>query len=58
MVADERSGVPGRRSHTGAVDLHGQTHARGFYQQLGYAAYGELFSEAGIEHISTRKELQ
>jgi predicted GNAT family N-acyltransferase len=40
-----------------AIELHAQTHARGFYQQLGYAAYGDLFSEAGIEHISMRKEL-
>ena len=40
-----------------AVELHAQTHARGFYQQLGYAAYGDLFSEAGIEHVSMRKEL-
>jgi predicted GNAT family N-acyltransferase len=41
-----------------AVELHAQMHARGFYQQLGYAAYGDLFSEAGIVHISMRKELQ
>jgi predicted GNAT family N-acyltransferase len=41
-----------------AVELHAQTHARSFYQQLGYAAYGDFFSEAGIEHISMRKELQ
>jgi predicted GNAT family N-acyltransferase len=41
-----------------AVELHAQAHARGFYQQLGYAAYGDMFSEAGIEHISMRKELQ
>lgn len=41
-----------------AVELHAQAHARGFYQQLGYAAHGGLFSEAGIEHISMRKELQ
>ena len=41
-----------------AVELHAQAHARGFYQQLGYAAYGDLFSEAGIDHISMRKELQ
>lgn len=40
------------------VELHAQTHACGFYQQLGYAAHGELFSEAGIEHISMRKELR
>src|SRR5487761_822932 len=37
-----------------AVELHAQAHARGFYQQLGYAAYGASFSEAGIEHISMR----
>jgi predicted GNAT family N-acyltransferase len=41
-----------------AAELHAQTHARSFYQQLGYAAYGDLFSEAGIEHISMRKESQ
>ena len=41
-----------------AVELHAQAHARGFYQQLGYAAYGDLFSEAGIEHIGMRKQLQ
>ena len=40
-----------------AVELHAQTHACGFYQQLGYAAYGEVFFEAAIEHISMRKEL-
>ena len=41
-----------------AVELHAQAHARGFYQQLGYAAYGDSFSEAGIDHVSMRKELQ
>jgi predicted GNAT family N-acyltransferase len=41
-----------------AVELHAQAHARGFYQQLGYAAYGGSFSEAGIEHINMRKKLQ
>lgn len=41
-----------------AVELHAQTHACGFYQQLGYAAYGDLFSEAGIEHINMRKKLR
>ena len=40
-----------------AVELHAQTHARGFYQRLGYAAYGDLFAEAGIEHVSMRKQL-
>ena len=40
-----------------SVQLHAQTQARRFYEQLGYAAYGDLFSEAGIEHISMIKEL-
>ena len=40
-----------------AVELHAQTHACSFYQQLGYAAYGDVFFEAAIEHISMRKEL-
>jgi len=32
--------------------LHAQTHARGFYEKLGFAAYGEEFEEAGIPHIA------
>ncbi|MCL2362309.1 MAG: GNAT family N-acetyltransferase [Defluviitaleaceae bacterium] len=31
--------------------LHAQTHARGFYEKLGFTAYGEEFEEAGIPHI-------
>jgi predicted GNAT family N-acyltransferase len=41
-----------------AVELHAQAHARGFYQRLGYAAYGESFLEAGIEHVSMHKRLR
>jgi predicted GNAT family N-acyltransferase len=40
-----------------AVELHAQTGACGFYQQLGYVPYGDLFFEDGIEHISMRKKL-
>jgi len=32
--------------------LHAQTHARGFYEKLGFKAYGEEFEEAGIPHIA------
>ena len=32
--------------------LHSQTHARGFYEKLGFTAYGEEFEEAGIPHIA------
>lgn len=33
------------------IELHAQRHAAIFYQSLGYAAYGEPFVEAGIEHV-------
>jgi len=32
--------------------LHAQTHARGFYEKLGFVAYGEEFDDAGIPHIA------
>ncbi|MFJ4919238.1 GNAT family N-acetyltransferase [Streptomyces sp. NPDC088725] len=40
-----------------AVDLHAQTHALGFYERLGYDAYGPEFLDAGIEHRSMRRAL-
>ncbi|MFI1352189.1 GNAT family N-acetyltransferase [Streptomyces sp. NPDC020898] len=38
-----------------AVDLHAQTSASGFYERLGYAGYGDEFSEAGIAHLAMRR---
>ena len=32
--------------------IHAQTAARGFYEKLGFEAYGDEFLEAGIRHIS------
>ncbi len=32
------------------VALSAQTHALGFYERLGYAAYGEVFDDAGLPH--------
>lgn len=32
--------------------VHAQTSARGFYEKLGFTAYGEEFDEAGIPHIA------
>lgn len=54
MAALER-----RAAERGArtVDLHAQLHARGFYERLGYAAYGEIFDDAGIDHIAMRKQV-
>ncbi|MEU3618242.1 GNAT family N-acetyltransferase [Streptomyces sp. NPDC006872] len=40
-----------------AVDLHAQTHALGFYERLGYEAYGPEFPDAGIPHRSMRRSL-
>ncbi|MER6468340.1 GNAT family N-acetyltransferase [Streptomyces collinus] len=40
-----------------AVDLHAQTHAMGFYERLGYEAYGPEFLDAGIPHRSMRRAL-
>ncbi|MFD4562463.1 GNAT family N-acetyltransferase [Streptomyces sp. NPDC058469] len=37
-----------------AVDLHAQTHALGFYERLGYEAYGPEFPDAGIPHRAMR----
>jgi predicted GNAT family N-acyltransferase len=41
-----------------AVELHAQLHARRFYEAAGFAAYGEVYLEAGIEHIGMRRELR
>ncbi|MFK4147574.1 GNAT family N-acetyltransferase [Streptomyces sp. NPDC004065] len=40
-----------------AVDLHAQTHALGFYERLGYEAYGPEFPDAGIAHRAMRRAL-
>ncbi|PWQ97578.1 GNAT family N-acetyltransferase [Leucothrix arctica] len=39
------------------VYLGSQKHANGFYQRLGFTAYGEEFMDAGIVHISMEKAL-
>ncbi|WND21616.1 GNAT family N-acetyltransferase [Streptomyces violaceus] len=40
-----------------AVDLHAQTQALGFYERLGYEAYGPEYLEAGIPHQGMRRSL-
>ncbi|MFE2601082.1 GNAT family N-acetyltransferase [Streptomyces sp. NPDC059396] len=40
------------------VDLHAQSHALGFYERLGYEAYGPEFMDAGIPHRSMRRAVQ
>ena len=46
-----------RASGLTAVDMHAQTHALGFYERLGYAAYGPEFPDAGIPHRAMRRAL-
>ncbi|MFF3456168.1 GNAT family N-acetyltransferase [Streptomyces sp. NPDC002730] len=40
-----------------SVDLHAQTQAVGFYERLGYVAYGAEFLDAGIGHRAMRRVL-
>lgn len=40
-----------------AVELHAQQSVTGFYERLGYAGIGEPYEEAGIPHLTMRKEL-
>jgi predicted GNAT family N-acyltransferase/predicted GNAT family acetyltransferase len=40
-----------------AVELHAQLHARRFYERAGYAPVGDVYLEAGIEHVSMCKPL-
>ena len=39
------------------VALSSQTHALGFYERLGYTAYGGVFDDAGLPHRWMRREL-
>ncbi len=41
-----------------AVELHAQVHATGFYERAGYTAFGDVYDEAGIDHVSMRKPLR
>ena len=42
-----------RRRHSHAV-LSAQTHAQDFYRKHGYAAYGDVYDDAGIPHVEMR----
>jgi predicted GNAT family N-acyltransferase len=41
----------------GAIVLHAQLSAKGFYDRTGYLSEGEVFEEAGIDHVAMRKRL-
>lgn len=40
-----------------AVYVHAQTRVRGFYESLGFNAYGQIFMEADIPHVMMKIEL-
>ncbi|MCU1592507.1 MAG: acetyltransferase [Frankiales bacterium] len=40
-----------------AVELHAQVHARAFYERAGFQPFGDVYLEAGIEHVGMRREL-
>ena len=53
----ERLEQEARRLGLTQATLHAQTYVKAFYTRHGYAEEGNLFMEAGIEHISMRKTL-
>ncbi|PEE39441.1 GNAT family N-acetyltransferase [Bacillus pseudomycoides] len=46
-----------REKEISKVKLHGQTHAEGFYNKLGYHTSSDVFMEDGIPHILMTKDL-
>lgn len=50
----ERAGSDGHP----ALELHAQTHAIGFYERFGFAAFGPEYEEAGMPHRSMRLVLE
>jgi predicted GNAT family N-acyltransferase len=47
-----------RRRGDRLVLLHAQTSAQGFYAREGFVTQGEVFDEAGIEHIEMVRPLE
>ena len=46
-----------RQQQIKLIELHAQVHAEQFYAKLGFVASGEVFSEAGMDHIKMQKVL-
>jgi ribosomal protein S18 acetylase RimI-like enzyme len=55
LVRELEAEVARRGSRT--VTLHARSTAVGFYQRLGYAVYGEPFTEVGIPHRHMRRQV-
>ncbi|WEV45374.1 GNAT family N-acetyltransferase [Streptococcaceae bacterium ESL0687] len=39
------------------INLHAQLTAKGFYQTFGFEEFGQIFDEAGIDHINMAMEI-
>jgi predicted GNAT family N-acyltransferase len=46
-----------RRQGIPEIKINAQTHARAFYDKLGFEQRGDIFDEAGIPHIEMRLRL-
>lgn len=46
-----------RERGVAVVELHAQVHAMGFYVRAGYEQFGDVYREAGIEHVGMHKQL-
>jgi predicted GNAT family N-acyltransferase len=46
-----------RRRSVSGIMLHSQLYALEFYKKQGYEPLGEVFKEAGIDHLEMRKKL-
>lgn len=42
----------------GEIQLHAQITAKGFYEKLGFLAYGDIYFEADIKHVSMKLVLK
>ncbi len=56
MVVESLIEVARKRGDT-AVILHAQCSAEGFYRRLGFKAHGDIFDDAGIDHIEMTRQL-
>ncbi|MGX7125193.1 GNAT family N-acetyltransferase [Enterococcus viikkiensis] len=46
-----------QQQHFKVIELGAQLTAQDFYQKLGYVPYGEVFQDAGIDHVHMKKEV-
>jgi predicted GNAT family N-acyltransferase len=41
--------------HFKLVELHAQLQAIPFYEKLGFESFGDIFLDAGIQHVAMKK---